>query len=798
MKFTLDWLKDHLETKKDLDTIVDTLTNIGLEIESVEDKSKTFNDFTVAEVIKAEQHPDADRLRVCSVKTIDGVFQVVCGAPNARTGMKGIFAPENSFIPGTGIRLKKSKIRGVESCGMLVSEKEMDISDEHDGIIEVEAKYNLGDKFIDVFNLNDPVIEINITPNRGDCLSVRGIARDLAAAGLGKLKENTLINNIAGTFESPVKWEKDFKGDEEYICPGVAGRYFKNVVNKESPLWLQQRLKAIGLRPISSLVDITNYITYDLGRPLHVYDADKIKGNLKMRFAKEKETCLTLDEAQYECRTDMIVIADNDKLHGIGGVMGGLDSGCSLDTKNVFLEVALFDPISVTKAGRYLKLQSDARYRFERGIDSSSIDWGVQAATKMIIDLCGGEVSKTVQTNILNTNVKQINFNTDKVTSLGGVEISIKEQKNILESLGFAVQEQNNILIITPPSFRPDIHDEADIVEEILRIYGFDKIPLTDIQDKDSKKNILNSNLKSFYKIKRVIANQGYLEAVTWSFMDKQVAKLVSDNVIEIKNPISSDLNVMRPSNVPNLLHAINLNKSKMINRGKLFEVGPIFSESLEDRQTNVATGISYGNISEGNWNSNSKDIDVFDIKADLMRILDSLNTPINNLNYEKIENKIFHPGKSSSLRIGKNIIANFGELNPILLKSMNIQNPVMAFEVFTDALGQFQNKKTSTIAAFDNNPFQMVERDFAFIFPDSVKADEIISKIKKIDKKLINKVSIFDVYEGDKIAKDTKSIAIRVLLQPLEKTFNDEEIESLSTQIIDVITINFKATLRK
>ena len=798
MKFTLDWLKDHLETEKDLDTIVDTLTNIGLEIESVEDKSKTFNDFTVAEVIKAEQHPDADRLRVCSVKTIDGVFQVVCGAPNARTGMKGIFAPENSFIPGTGIRLKKSKIRGVESCGMLVSEKEMDISDEHDGIIEVEAKYNLGDKFIDVFNLNDPVIEINITPNRGDCLSVRGIARDLAAGGLGKLKENTLINNIAGTFESPVKWEKDFKGDEEYICPGVAGRYFKNVVNKESPLWLQQRLKAIGLRPISALVDITNYITYDLGRPLHVYDADKIKGNLKMRFAKEKETCLTLDEAKYECRTDMIVIADNDKLHGIGGVMGGLDSGCSLDTKNVFLEVALFDPISVTKAGRYLKLQSDARYRFERGIDSSSIDWGVQAATKMIIDLCGGEVSKTVQTNILNTNVKQINFNTDKVRSLGGVEISIKEQKNILESLGFAVQEQNNILIITPPSFRPDIHDEADIVEEILRIYGFDKIPLTDIQDKDSKKNILNSNLKSFYKIKRVIANQGYLEAVTWSFMDKQVAKLVSDNVIEIKNPISSDLNVMRPSNVPNLLHAINLNKSKMINRGKLFEVGPIFSESLEDRQTNVATGISYGNISEGNWNSNSKDIDVFDIKADLMRILDSLNTPINNLNYEKIENKIFHPGKSSSLRIGKNIIANFGELNPILLKSMNIQNPVMAFEVFTDALGQFQNKKTSTIAAFDNNPFQMVERDFAFIFPDSVKADEIISKIKKIDKKLINKVSIFDVYEGDKIAKDTKSIAIRVLLQPLEKTFNDEEIESLSTQIIDVITINFKATLRK
>ena len=798
MKFTLEWLKDHLETEKNLDIIVDTLTNIGLEIESVEDKSKTFSDFTVAEVIKAEQHPDADRLRVCSVKTIDGIFQVVCGAPNARTGMKGIFAPENSFIPGTGIKLKKSKIRGVESCGMLVSEREMGISNEHDGIIEVDAKYNLGDKFIEVFKLNDPVIEINITPNRGDCLSVRGIARDLAAAGLGKLKENTLIYNIEGTFESPVKWEKDFKENDQYICPGVAGRYFKNVSNKESPLWLQQRLKAIGLRPISSLVDITNYITYDLGRPLHVYDADKIEGNLIMRFAKEKETCLTLDEVEYECKKDMIVIADNNKLHGIGGVMGGLDSGCSPDTKNVFLEVALFDPISVTKTGRNLKIQSDARYRFERGIDSSSIDWGVQAATKMIIDLCGGETSKTVQTNILNTDIKKINFNTDKVKSLGGVEISIKEQKNILESLGFIVQEKNNILITTSPSFRPDIDAEADIVEEILRIYGFDRIPLTDIQDKESKKNILKPDLKSFYKIKRVIANQGYLEAVTWSFMDENVAKLVTDNVIKIKNPISSDLNVMRPSNIPNLLYAINLNKSKMINKGKIFEVGPIFNENLDNRQINVATGISYGNISGGNWNSNSKDMDVFDIKLDLMQILDTINTPINNLNYEKIENKIFHPGKSSTLRIGKNIIANFGELNPILLKSMDIQSSVMAFEIFTDAIAQFQNKKTSTIKAFDNNPFQMVERDFAFLFPKSVMADEIISKINKIDKKLINKVSIFDVYEGEKIEKNTKSIAIRILLQPVEKTFNEEEIESLSNQIIDVITTNFHAELRK
>jgi len=798
MKFTLSWLKDHLDTNKDLEIIVDTLTNIGLEIESVEDKTKDYNDFTVAEVLKAEKHPDADRLKVCTVKSIDGTFQVVCGAPNAREGMKGIFAPENSFIPGTGLKLKKSNIRGVESCGMLVSEKEMGISDEHDGIIEVESKHSLGEKFIEVFNLDDPVIEINITPNRGDCLSIRGIARDLSAAGLGKLKDNTLIKNIEGTFDSPVKWEKDFNGDMEYICPGVAGRYFKNVTNKESPAWLQQRLKAIGLRPISSLVDITNYITYDLGRPLHVYDADKIKGNLKMRYAKENEDCLTLDEEKRECTKDMIVISDDKQLHGIGGVMGGLDSGCSFDTKNVFLEVALFDPISVTKTGRHLKLQSDARYRFERGIDPTSIQWGVQAATKMILDLCGGEASKPVQTPILKNKQNILDFNTDKIKSLGGVYVSKDKQKSILESLGFSILEKGNVFNITTPSFRPDIEGEADIVEEILRIYGFDQIPLTNVSDYNNKKNVLSSELKSFYKIKRTIANTGYVEAVTWSFMDEKIAKLLSSNVIMIKNPISADLDVMRPSNIPNLLSAVNFNKSKMITSGKIFEVGPIFDQTLEDKQVNVATGIGYGNVSGNNWNSPKKDFDVFAIKSDLMIILKSLNAPIDNLNYEAINNKIFHPGKSSSLRIGKNIIANFGEINPILLKSLDISNTVLAFEIFTETLAQFQNKKTSTISAFHNNPFQMVERDFAFLLPKSIKANDIVNKIKNIDKKIINKVSIFDVYEGEKIDNDSKSIAIRVQLQPLEKTFSDEEIENISNQIIDLVITSFSATLRK
>ena len=796
MKFTLDWLKDHLETSCDLKTITDTLTNIGLEIESIEDKSEVFKNFTVAEVIKAEKHPDADKLKVCKVKTASGEFQVVCGASNARTGMLGIFAPENSYIPGTDLYLKKTKIRGVESCGMLVSEREMGISDAHDGIIEVKRSFKVGDQFSKIFKLDEPIIEINLTPNRSDCLSVRGIARDLAAAGVGKLKE-LKFKKIKENFKSPMKWNKQFKNNK--LCPGVAGRYFKNVTNAESPLWLQKRLKAIGLRPISALVDITNYVTFDLGRPLHVYDADKVSGNLTMRLAQDKEECMALNEVNYKCDKDMIVISDDDKkLHGIGGVMGGLSSGCNMNTKNVFLEVALFDPISITKTGRKLNLQSDARYRFERGVDTESIYWGVEAASQMINELCGGEASEYVSSEVHLEKKEIISFNTKMVKTFGGIEISINDQVNILKSLGFHVKELKSKLEIQIPTFRPDIIGEADIVEEIIRIYGFDKIPLADVSDIHNKKNILSPELKSFYKIKRIIANQGYLEAVTWSFMDETAAKLVSADVIEIKNPISSDLNVMRPSNIPNLLNAINLNKSKVINNGKLFEVGPIFAASLEDKQTNVATAIGYGNVNGGNWNSINQDFDVFAIKSDLMQILKTLNVPVDNLLYENIKNKIFHPGKSSSLRIGKNILANFGELNPILLKSLDIGHSVVAFEIFTDTLAQFLAKKTSTISAFDNNPYQMVERDFAFLFPKSVKANDIINKIKKKDKKVIEKVSIFDVYEGEKIESDSKSIAIRVLLQPIEKTFSDEEIENLSNQIIDTVITSFAASLRK
>ena len=797
MKFTLDWLKDHLDTSADLNTITDTLTNIGLEIENVEDKSNDFKDFSVAKVVKAEKHPDADKLKVCQVKTNNGDFQVVCGAPNAREGMLGIFAPENSYIPGTELHLKKTKIRGVESCGMLVSEREMGISDEHDGIIEVDIKNKIGDPFSKIFKLDEPIIEINLTPNRSDCLSVRGIARDLAAAGLGILKD-LKFKTVNESFKSPMKWNKDFK--DQNLCPGVSGRYFKNVKNVESPKWLKDRLTSIGLRPISALVDITNYVTYDLGRPLHVYDADKVSGNLTMRLANKDEECLALNEVSYKCTEDMIVISDdNNKLHGIGGVMGGLDSGCSMKTNNVFLEVALFDPISVTKTGRKLNLQSDARYRFERGIDTESIFWGVEAASQMIVELCGGDASEFVATEINKREIKNINFDTNKINSFGGINIDIKDQCKILNSLGFQVRENKSILEIEIPTFRPDIIGEADIVEEIIRIYGFDKIPLKKIINVEDKTQILSSSIKTYHKIKKIIAAEGYSEVVTWSFMDGNKAKLLFDNLISLQNPISSDLNTMRPSTIPNLLEGINQNKARMYTRAKIFEVGPNFSKSLSDFQENVASAITYGSIDEENWLSNKKNTNVYNLKADLFSVLTILNVPIDNLLYDKNEDNIYHPGKSATLRLGKNIIAKFGELHPILLKTMDINIKVYGFEIYLDNISQFQENKSFSRDSFLNNPYQMVERDFAFLFPKEIKANEIIKKVKKIDKNIINKVTIFDVYEGDKLPDNNKkSIAIRVLLQPQEKTFKDEDIENLSKEIIDQISKSFAASIRK
>ena len=773
MKFTLSWLHEHLDTKEDIKNIESTLTKIGLEVESIHDRSDELKDFTVAKVITANKHPDADRLKVCEVETNKGNFQVVCGAPNAKAGMLGVFAPENSYIPGTKMRLKKSKIRGVESCGMLVSEKEMGISDEHEGIIEIQKKHKVGDQFSEIFGLNDPIIEINITPNRSDCLSVRGIARDLSAVGLGRLKKLE-IKKIKGSFISDINWKRDFRKNHEHLCPGVSGRLFKNITNLESPEWLKKRLLAIGLRPISSLVDITNYITVDLGRPLHVYDADKIRGNLCMRLAKKGEKCKTLDEKEYSLDEEMIVISDDRKIHGIGGIMGGFDSGCSFETKNVFLEVALFDPISVTKTGRNINLQSDARFRFERGIDYTSIDWGVDKATEMILNLCGGEVSevsKVISDKLKEQKEKVIKYDFNITKSLGGIDINLKHQEKILNNLGFKTKlKQNKTASITVPTFRPDIDGTADIFEEIVRIYGYDKIIPKSV-DKDIKinKEILNNELKSFYKSKRLIASRGYLETITWSFISSEQSKIaLIKKPVKIINPISNDLDTMRDSIFPNLLDAINLNIARLFDNGKLFEVGPKFLGDEFNDQLMVANGIQYGSAYNEIWNNEKRTSDVFDIKSDVYFLLDQLNVPIDNLTYNDTKNIYFHPGKSAQLSIGKNILAEFGEIHPTILQKYNIKTNVNGFEIFLDSIAQFQIKKTSTKKSFDYNDLQIVERDFAFLFPNNTKANEIIRNIKKIDNKIIKKVTIFDVFKDDKISESMQSIAFKVLLQPL------------------------------
>ena len=796
MKFSLSWLNDHLDIKNyDIQEIASKLTNIGLEVESILNRAEELKPFTVGKVLEASKHPNADRLKVCKVETKDGNFQVVCGAPNAKTGMLGVFAPENSFIPGTKLKLKKSKIRGVESCGMLVSEREMGISDEHDGIIEIDKKYKIGDSFAEIYGLNDPVIEINITPNRSDCLSVRGIARDLQAAEIGKLK-NIEISEVKGSFASPIKWLREFDDKNEKLCPGVSGRLFKNVNNVESPEWLKKRLTAVGLRPISALVDITNYVTFDLGRPLHVYDADKITGNLKMRLAKKGEKCKTLDEKEYSLESDMVVIADEKKLHGIGGVMGGLDSGCSMETKNVFLEVALFDPISITKTGRKLNLQSDARYRFERGVDPTSIDWGVNKATQMILDLCGGEVSEITKDQIPTQPKKILAFDYQKTKNIGGIEIPIEKQKSILQKLGF----ETNSSKINIPYFRPDIDGEADIVEEIIRINGYDKIqPKSISKDSNLTKDVLNDSLKSFYKSKRLLASRGYLETITWSFYSNYFSEIGDlKEGVKIKNPISADLDTMRSSLFPNLLNCINTNINHLYNNAKLFEVGPQYLGTNDNDQFMMATGILYGPRNSQNWNEDKRLSDVFDVKSDVYFILDQLNVPIENIVYEKVNSNFFHPGKSSQLNIGKNILARFGEIHPFILQKFEIKTNVNGFEIYLDNLNLFQSKKLSTKNAFDNNALQLVERDFAFLFSKDIGITEIIKTIRKIDKNVIKKVTVFDVYEGKNIPNNMKSIAFKVILQPIEKTFTDQEIENICSKIIDLISKTFEGKIRQ
>ena len=787
MKFTLGWLKDHLETDSSLDEIVETLIKIGLEVDTVDDPGAKFAAFTVAHVVAAEKHPDADRLQVCTVDTGDGQVQVVCGAPNARTGMKGVFAPTGSWIPGLELELKAAKIRGVESNGMLVSEREMGLSDEHEGIIDLPEDSLLGAPFASVLGLDDPVINIELTPNRPDCTGVRGIARDLAAAGLGSLKPFTSAEPVAGTYDSPVSWAI---ADDGNACSYVVGRHFRGITNRPSPKWVQDRLRAIGLRPISALVDVTNYVSIDLGRPLHVFDAAKLSGDtLTMRRARDGEPFYALIDKHFTLDPAKTVIGDGDKAEALAGVMGGMETSCLPETTEVFLEVALFDPVEVATTGRALQMESDARYRFERGVDPQSADWGAEVAAQMILDFCGGETSKPVSAGAMPDTTRTIELRADRVRTLGGIDVPAAEQKSILERLGFSVDGEAN-LSASPPPWRPDIHGEADLVEEITRIVGFDEIaPVSLDRDAALPKVALTMEQRRAAAARRALAAQGLDEAVTWSFMASRHAEQFGGvpAALHLANPISADLDVLRPSVLANLVLAAGRNIDRGLTNFGLFELGPAYTNDTPDGQLLVAAGVRQGDMAGRHWSAPSRPVDAIDAKGDALAALQAAGAPAANLQVSTDAPSHYHPGRSAGLRLGKNVLAWFGELHPAVLHRLDVRGPMVGFEVFLDQVPARKDRGTAR-APLHLSPFQSVHRDFAFIVDDSVTAADVLRAARGADRDLIADAQLFDIYTGKGIDSGKKSLAVEVTLQPIEATLTDEQIDQVAQRIVAAV----------
>jgi phenylalanyl-tRNA synthetase beta chain len=791
MKFTLSWLRDHLEFDLPVAELGERLTMLGLEIEEITDRAADFAAFTVGHVTSCEQHPDADRLRVCLVDTGAGEVQVVCGAPNAHKGMKGVFAPSGTTIPGTGLKLKKSKIRGVESNGMLCSEREMGLSDEHEGIIELPGDAEIGAPFAEIMGLGDPVIDIAITPNRQECLGVHGIARDLAAAGVGTLLPFD-ATQVEGGFESPVKWHRDFSDENADACPLVVGRYFRNVKNGPSPPWVRERLTAIGLRPISALVDITNLVTFDLGRPLHVFDADKIAGDLTMRLARQGETIMALDGKEYALDPTMTVIADENALHGIGGVMGGEESGCTEETTNVFLEVALFDTVRTAATGRKLGIDSDARYRFERGVDPESALWGAEVAARLVTEFCGGEASELVIAGAMPDWAKEVRLRRSRVLDLCGVDVDFEESMRILEALGFSIADGDGYLPVEVkvgvPSWRADVDGEADLVEEIVRVHGYDKVPVTPLTlDGALPHPALSPAQRRVGQARRALAARGMFEAVTWSFMPGARAKLFGggEAALALANPISADLDVMRPSILPNLIEAAGRNADRGTPDIALYEVGPQYADDTPDGQSQVAAGLRAGGALPRHWSGHAREADAFDAKADALAGLKAAGAPVDKLQISTDAPSWYHPGRSGGLRLGPNVLAWFGEIHPGVLRRLDVKGPMAGFEIFLDNVPQPKNKGGKVRPLLKPSPFQPVERDFAFVVDGDVPADKLVRAAKGADKNMIAGVSVFDIYEGASIGEGKKSLAIAVTLQPTDKTLTDAEIDTVANKII-------------
>jgi phenylalanyl-tRNA synthetase beta chain len=801
MKFTLEWLKTHLETDATLAQIAAKLTSIGLEVEGIEDRAAIFAPFIVAEVKKAEQHPNADKLRVCEVFTGTETFQVVCGAPNARAGMKGIFAPVGSTVPGTQLFLKAANIRGVASNGMLCSEREMGLTDEHTGIIDLPVETPTGASMASVFGLDDPVIEIKLTPNRGDCLGVRGIARDLAAAGLGTLKPYA-VPVIKGGFKSPIGVSLAFPAGAERACPVFFGRYIRGVKNGPSPAWLQQRLKAIGLRPISALVDITNFFTYDLGRPLHVFDAAKVTGNITARLARPGEKLLALDGKEYALDETITVIADDAGPEGLGGVMGGEHSGCSFETTDVFIESAWFDPVRTATTGRKLGIHSDARHRFERTVDPAFVQGGVDVGTQMILDLCGGEASEVVVAGAVPDWQKTVTLRPSRLLGLVGFDLPVAEQTRILAALGFTVTQKGDVLSVDVPSWRPDIDGEADLVEEIARLHGFDAIPAEPLPSlRAVPAPAVSASQRRVRMARRALAARGLVEAVTYSFIKKSEAEVFGggQDSLMLVNPISADMAAMRPSILPGLIAATKRNMDRGSQDVALFEIGPQYASVDMDGQAIVAAGLRRGATGPRHWRERPRHVDAYDAKADALAALAAAGIDTAPLMVMDGAPAWYHPGRSGTLRLGpKTVLAAFGELHPRILNTLDVKGPLVGFEVYLDRVPASRAKPgVRTKPALKLSELQAVERDFAFIVDAATPAELLLKAVRGADKALIARASVFDVFAGPGIPEGRKSLAVTVRLEPQQATLTDAEIEATVKKIVAAAEKACGASLR-
>ena len=793
MKFTFNWLKDYLETNASVEEVADKLSMIGLEVEEIINPGHMLKDFIVAEVVSCHPHPDADKLKLLQVNTGKEEIQVVCGAPNVKTGLKGILARPGDYIPAYHEKLGKAKIRGIESQGMLCSAKELCLGEDHSGIIELPATATVGASATTVLNI-EAIFHIEVTPNRSECLGVRGIARDLAAAGMGVFKDKT-SHPLKGSFKSHI--QVDIKDTAR--CPLFIGRYIKGVKNTQSPQWLKDRLMAIGLRSISALVDITNYFVFDQARPLHVFDADLMTGNLLVHPAKGGEKLTALDENTYTLNKGDIAISDEKGVQSLAGVMGGLDTGCSDTTVNVFLESALFDADQIRKTAKTLGIESDAKYRFERYVDPLSTQAGAELATQMILDLCGGEASDLVIAGEIPSWEKSISFRPTRFAQHIGIDVPKKEMIKILTDLGCSVEEKKENLMVTPPSWRGDLEEEHDVIEEIIRIYGYDKIPSVSVEVTDRLRPTLTPIQKRVQMIRRDMASRGLAETVTWSFTDEKWATLcVTDTLVRLANPISADLNVLRPNGLVNLLLAVQKNQAKGFENLAFFEIGPTFYGDQPGEQNLVLGAVRSERLYEHHWQKQDREVDFMDAKADFMAALKYANLSEKNIQMTTENLPTWaHPGRSASVVLGKKILGTFGQIHPFVQQQMDLKGPVVCLEVLLENLPKKQRKATAkpllTLSAF-----QPVHRDFSFIVQDNVRAKDLMETVLKVDPALIKDCHIFDVYEGKNVGENKKSIALRVDIQPVQKTLTDQEIDVLSNKIISALEKNHQAELRK